>query len=201
MNIDSVVSNLNKRRFIARRFETAADAKAEMLNIIGNRSVGIGGSGSVNSTGIYDTLREQGNTVYCHTFVPKEEKAAVRRAAMDTDVYLCSANAVTEDGVIVNIDGTGNRVAATIFGPETVIMLVGKNKLVKSIEDGVARTKRDCCPKNAKRQNFNTPCAVTGVCGDCKGEARMCNVTILHEYPTRHTKEFYVFLVNEELGW
>lgn len=201
MDIDSVVKNLNRRRFIAKHFKTAEEAKAEMLSIIGTQSVGIGGSSSVNSTGIYDTLREQGNTVYCHTFVPKEEKTAVRRHAFDTDVYLCSANAVTKDGVIVNIDGTGNRVAATIFGPPTVIMLVGSNKLVESIEDGIARTKRECCPQNARRQGFQTPCAITGTCGDCTGTARMCNVTILHEYPTRHTQQFYVFLVDEALGY
>lgn len=201
MDIDAIVKNLNNRRFIAKRFATAKEATAEMLSVIGAQSVGIGGSSSVNSTGIYDTLRAQGNTVHCHTFVPKEEKDAVRRAAFDADVYLCSANAITESGVIVNIDGTGNRVAATIFGSPTVIMLVGKNKLVDSIEDGIARTKRDCCPQNAKRQGFPTPCAITGVCNECTGPARMCNVTILHEYPTRHTKNFYVFLVDEDLGY
>ncbi len=201
MQIDTVVQNLNKRRFLARRLSTAAEAKSEMLSIIGAKSVGIGGSNSVNGTGIYDTLKEQGNVVYCHTFVPQAEKQAARKAAMGADVYLCSANAVTENGLIVNIDGTGNRVAATIFGPETVILLVGKNKLVKSVEEGIARTKRDCCPKNARRIQVATPCAATGECADCSGEARMCNVTIIHEYPTRHTKSFYVFLVDEELGW
>ncbi len=201
MDMDSVIMNLNRRRFIAKRFATTAEATAEMLSIIGAQSVGIGGSSSVNSTGIYDTLREQGNAVYCHTFVPKEEKNSTRRAAFDADVYLCSANAITKDGVIVNIDGTGNRVAATIFGPPTVIILVGSNKLVDSIEDGVARTKRDCCPYNAKRQGFQTPCAITGVCGNCAGTDRMCNVTVLYEYPTRHTQKFYVLVVDEPLGY
>ena len=201
MDIDQVVQNLNKRRFLAKRFATAAEAKAEMLSIIGTGSVGIGGSNSVNGTGIYETLREQGNTVYCHTFVPKEEKPAMRRAAMGADVYLCSANAVTEGGLIVNIDGTGNRVAATIFGPKTVIMLVGKNKLVKNVEEGIARTKRDCCPRNSRRIGVNTPCAATGECHDCSGEARMCNATIIHEYPTRNVQAFYVLIVDEELGW
>ena len=201
MNLNTVVENLNKRRFIAKRFATAMEAKAEMLSIIGKKSVGIGGSNSINSTGIYDTLKAQGNTVYCHTFVPKEEKQAMRLAAMGADVYLCSANAVTESGCLLNIDGTGNRVAATIFGPKTVILLVGKNKLTPTIEAGIARTKRDCCPKNARRIQVDTPCAATGQCLDCSGEGRMCNVTIVHEYPTRHVDAFYVFLVDEELGW
>ncbi len=201
MDMDTVVQNLNKRRFISKRFATAAQAKAEMLSIIGEKSVGIGGSNSVNSLGMYDTLKEQGNAVYCHTFVPKEEKEAMRQAAMGADVYLCSANAVTQSGCILNIDGTGNRVAATIFGPKTVIMLVGKNKLVNSIEEGIARIKRDCCPQNARRIQVDTPCAATGKCTDCSGEGRMCNATIVHEYPTRHVEAFYVLLVDEELGW
>lgn len=201
MDIDSAVHNLCKRRFLARRFATAAQASAEMLAIIGAQSVGISGSSTINSTGIYETLRAQGNPVYCHTFVPKEEKLAVRRAAMGADVYLCSANAITESGIIINIDGTGNRVAATLFGPPTVIMLAGKNKLVADVESGLARTKRDCCPKNARRLGLQTPCALTGACTDCTGEARMCCATVLHEYPTRNATHFYVFIADEELGW
>ena len=201
MNLDTVVENLNKRRFLAKRFATAEEAKSEMLALIGTKSVGIGGSNSVNSTGIYETLCAQGNTVYCHTFVPPEEKQAMREAAMGADVYLCSANAVTESGLIVNIDGTGNRVAATLFGPKTVVLLVGKNKLVSNVEAGIARTKRECCPRNARRIHVNTPCAATGECHDCTGTARMCNATVIYEYPTRHAEAFYVFLVDEELGW
>ena len=201
MQIDTVVENLNSRRFIAKKFETVEAAKAEILSIIGDRSVGISGSNSVTSSGVYDALKANGNTLFSHTQVPKEEKKAVRKAAMGADVYLCSANAITESGVIVNIDGTGNRIAATIFGPETVIMLVGKNKLVPTIEEGIARTKRECCPKNAKRLGLTTPCAVTGVCADCKTPQRMCNVTVLHEYPTRYIQQFYVFIVDAELGW
>lgn len=201
MKIETVIENLNRRRFLAKRFATAAEAKAEMLRIIGAQSVGIGGSNSVNGTGVYETLKEQGNTVYCHTFVPAEEKEAVRKCAMTADVYLCSANAITESGRILNIDGGGNRTAATLFGPSTVIILAGKNKLVANVEEGIARTRRDCCPKNARRLGLNTPCALTDHCGDCKDDARMCNAFLILENPTRHVKAFYVFITDEEIGW
>ena len=199
--IDVTVENLNKRRFHATRFPTLSQAKEAILDLIGARSVGIGGSHTISESGLYEALKERGNTVYCHTYVPVEEKKAVRKAAMNADVYLCSANAVTQNGVIVNIDGTGNRVAATIFGPETVILLVGRNKLVATVEEGIQRTKRECCPKNARRLGLKTPCAATGICGDCSSPARMCNVTVLHEYPTRYSQDFYVFVVDEDLGW
>ena len=200
-DLQLVADNLNKRRFIARVYETAADAKKDMLSIIGTGSVGIGGSKSIKDLNFYQDLTAQGNTVHCHGFVPPEERAAAREAAMGDDVYLCSANAVTESGLIVNVDGTGNRVAATIFGPKTVILLVGKNKITPTVEAGIERMKTACCGNNARRQGFKTPCAATDRCGDCKTTARMCNVTAILEYPTRHTEHFYVFLVNESLGW
>ena len=201
MDIQTVAKNLQKRRFLAETFETAADAVARLLEIAGTGSVGVSGSASVKEAGAFEALAAHGNAVYCHTFVPQAEKAAMRHAAIAADVYLCSANAVTEDGVIVNIDGTGNRVAATLYGPETVVMLVGKNKLVPSVEAGILRTKRECCPKNARRLGVATPCAATGACADCVTPARMCNATVLLEYPTRNVKAFYVLLVNEQLGW
>ena len=201
MDVYSVAENLRKRRFLAEVCPTVADARARVLEIAGDRSVGIGGSRSVGEAGLYDALKAHGNAVLCHTLVPPEEKEAMRRAANAAEVYLCSANAVTADGVIVNIDGTGNRVAGTLYGPHTVIMLVGRNKLAEDIAAGVERTKRDCCPNNARRIGVKTPCAATGKCADCASAARMCNATVLHEYPTRNVTAFHVLLVDEELGW
>ena len=201
MDMNATLENLNKRRFIARSFPTVGEATEAMLEIIGERSVGVGGSMTIMNSGILDALSARGNSVYCHTLVKKPEKEAQRRSALNADVYLCSANAVTESGRIVNIEGTGNRLASVAFGPKTVMMLVGKNKLVANVEEGIARIKRDCCPNNARRHGFSTPCALTGKCGNCTGVERMCNITSVQEYPTRNTERFYVFLVDEDLGW
>lgn len=201
MDIYSVENNLKKRRFLAEVCPTAAAACARILEIVGDRSVGIGGSRSVSEAGVYEAFAAHGNTVYCHTLVPPEEKDAMRHAALCADVYLCSANAITADGVIVNIDGTGNRVSGTLFGPKTVIMLVGRNKLVADIAAGIQRTKSDCCPKNARRLGLKTPCAQTDQCADCTSPARMCNATVIHEYPTRNVDAFHVLLVDETLGY
>lgn len=198
---DSVIQALCRRRFIARAFATSAEANAEILNIIGSGSVGSGGSRTIADMGLYDAVRAHGNTLYCHTFAEPEQKQTVRKLAMGAGVYLSGTNAVTEDGTLVNIDGTGNRAAAMLFGPETVIVVAGKNKIVRDYDAAIQRIKADCCPVNARRLGLSTPCALTGKCADCSTPARMCNATIVHEYPTRNVKAFYVFLVDETLGW
>lgn len=117
------------------------------------------------------------------------------------EYYLCSANALTQNGQIVNIDGTGNRVASTSFGPKNIIMIVGKNKLVDTIESGFERIKRECCPKNARRLNLKTPCAVTGKCNDCNSPDRLCNVSVVISGKPKGFDNFYIILVNESLGF
>ena len=199
MDLDMVVTNLNQRRFIASRYAGNQTLKAAVLDIIGSRSVGIGGSASVAELGLYDTLVQQGNLVHCHTY--SEEKDAARHAAMGAEVYLCSANAITEDGMILNIDGTGNRIAATVFGPKTVIIIAGKNKLAADVDSGIQRMRLETCPKNARRLGLNTPCARTDACANCKTPARMCNAFMLLAYPTRNVDKFYVLLSDERLGW
>ena len=199
MDLDAVVANLNKRRFLAQSFPTNEALKDAALAIVGAKSVGIGGSASVAELGLYETLIERGNAVYAHTYTEHKDRA--RRNAMNADVYLCSANAITEAGLIVNIDGTGNRIAATVFGPKTVIVIAGRNKLTPDVESGIARTRRESCPRNAERLGFKTPCALTGVCGDCQTPARMCNALTLLWYPTRRTEAFHVLISEETLGW
>ena len=201
MDMQTVIENLNKRGFRAEYCATAAEAKARALSLIGRRSVGIGGSATVRDLGLYEALKAQGNPVYWHWKVEKSEVGAERARAIGADVYMCSSNAVLEDGRLINIDGTGNRTAGLTFGPETVIMIVGKNKLVSGgLDDAVTRIKREACAKNAQRQGFKTPCALTGVCTDCHSAQRMCCVTYIHEAPCKSQKDFYVLLVNEELG-
>ena len=199
MDIDAVVTNLCRRRFLAKRFDSNTELKRSLLEIIGSQSVGISGSASVNELGVFEALTANGNNVLSHNHA--KDKEQTRLAALSADVYLCSANAITEQGVILNIDGTGNRVAGTIFGPKTVIIIAGINKIVPDVERGILRTRQICCPQNAKRHGFATPCAIIDECANCVTPDRMCNVFVLLEYPTRHVDKFYVFLSCEELGW
>ncbi len=197
---ESVVSALNARRFQCVFVQTEDEAVNEALRIIGGRSVGFGGSKTVSDLGLYDRLLERGNAVYWHWKVPKEEKRLAQRSARDAEVYLCSTNAILEDGRLVNIDGTGNRVASMVYGPPTVIVIAGVNKIAPDYDSAIARIKTCACGPNARRQNFDTPCAVLDECRDCKGPDRMCNVTTILEYPSRIGHDFHIVLVNKDLG-
>jgi len=188
------------RRFLPQVFDTAAEAKAAALQIIGKKSVGIGGSATVRDMGLAEALQANGNQVYWHWLVAKEAKQAARDKALTADVYLSSTNALITDGRLVNIDGTGNRAAGLIYGPHEVIVIAGRNKIVGSLDEAIARIKRCACPSNARRLGLDTPCARTNQCFDCRTTARMCNVTFILEAPTRPVKAFHVLLVKEDLG-
>lgn len=198
--LKTLKETLIRHGFHAEVCETSEQAKNAVLSIIGTKSVGIGGSKTVRQLGLAEALEANGNTVHWHWLKDKSEKHETQVAAMNAETYLCSSNAILEDGTLVNIDGTGNRVASLLFGPACAIVVIGKNKICKDLNSAIARIKRDACPENARRQNLKTPCAATGECHDCTTSARMCNATVLIERPLRIHKEFHVILVDEELG-
>ncbi len=195
---EQLADRLKRRGFIPHIAASKEEAKAQILDIAGNGSVGFGGSSGIHSLGIYETLKEQGNDVFWHW--KDEDKAAARRKAFDADVYLCTANALTMAGEIVEIDGTGNRVGAMIFGPEKIIVVAAENKLAADVESGIAQIKKNVCSGNARRLKMKTPCAATGSCGNCISGDSMCRVTVVFSQPTRNAKEFHVILLQEALG-
>ncbi len=201
MNLKEVADVFNKRGFKARVFDSIQQVNDVLLEEIEpGQSVGIGGSITVNDSGIYDLLKERGNTVYFHWKVPPEERGGIRKLASEADVYLSSSNGVTKEGRLVNIDGFGNRVASMFYGPDRVYIICGRNKVVETEDEAVERTRTVACPKNAERLNRNTPCRKTGKCHDCLGEDRMCNIKVVIECPPPG-KEINVMLVDQELGY
>ncbi len=188
MKLEEVKENLLRRGFAAEVFATgreAADFVMERVAAAGN--VGWGGSETVKALGIRERVAAAGKEIRDHR--------------TDCDLFLLSANALTADGRIVNIDGTGNRVAASIYGPKEVIFIVGRNKIVDGgLDDAVARIKRCACPPNCRRLGKRTPCAETGACADCDSPDRICKVTVVHERPTSHTPT-RVLLIDEDLGY
>ncbi len=200
IDYNALTHALSSRRFLPEVFDTAAEAKAAALRIIGSKSVGIGGSATVRDMGLAEALQANGNQVYWHWLAAKEAKQAARDKALGADVYMCSSNALTTDGRLVNIDGTGNRAAGLIYGPHEVVVIVSQNKIVTGLDEAMDRIKRDACPTNARRLGLDTPCARTGQCHDCRTAARMCNVTFILEAPTRPVKAFHVLIVKEDLG-
>jgi hypothetical protein len=163
--------------------------------------IGIGGSLSVRGIGLLERLAEIDVQVLDHwkQGLTKEEISSIRLSQLTCDLFLSSANAITEKGDIVNIDGFGNRVNAMTFGPKKVIIIAGYNKITPDVNSALDRIKRIAAPLNAKRLNLPLPCAETGYCHDCKSEARICRVTSIIQRKPNGT-DISVYLINEELG-
>jgi len=186
--LNRTVEGLKRRGFDAELVSTKAEAKALVMQEAASaQSVGWGGSETLKEIGARDALVASGKEIRDHQTV--------------MDLFLLSANALTSDGVIVNIDGTGNRVAASIFGPKRVVYVVGRNKVVNGgVPEAIARAKRCACPPNCRRLNRKTPCAELGVCADCSSPDRICKVTaIFDRAPSRTPTK--VILVDEDLGY
>ena len=182
------VEGLRRRGFEAVFARTAAEAaELVMKEAESARSVGWGGSESVKAIGVRERLAALGKEIRDHE--------------LEMDLFLLSANALTADGRIVNIDGRGNRVAASIAGPKRVVYVVGRNKIVEGgIDEAIARIKRCACPPNCRRLGKKTPCAATGVCADCDSPDRICKVTaVFDRRPTGISA--LVVVVDEDLGY
>ncbi len=193
---DTVRKNLEDRGYTVRVFATGAEAAAYLDGAIDGRTVGFGGSVTLEQLGLYDALGKH-NTVVWHW---RQEAAAARREAMFTDVYLSSANGLAETGEIVNIDGIGNRVAATLFGHEKVYFVVGRNKLAPTYEEALGRARNVASPQNARRLGKKTPCAVRGDrCYDCRSPERICRGLVTLWGPMLGM-ETEILLVDEDLG-
>ena len=198
--MSEIAKKLQKRGFTVHEAADAAEARELLLSMTaGAETVGIGGSMTVKELDVADTFSDRGQKVFWH-WLPGADAAEMRRNAMFADVYLCSANAVTEDGKLLFIDGTGNRVAALAFGPKRVILIVGSNKLSGNEAEAAARIKEQACAPNGKRLGLKTPCALTGKCMDCSTPQRMCNAYLkLERCPGSHPVD--IILVEQPLGY
>lgn len=204
--IERTMKALKKNEMTALYFHTEEEAADHILSMIpSGASVGVGGSVTVREMGIVDELEKRGHEIIDHwQYDEKDPRRLQMQTAMLTcDVFLTSTNAVTLDGALVNSDGSGNRVAAMIFGPKKVIVIAGVNKIVPTIDDGISRIRNVATPKNAQRKQLDAPCGKTGYCVDCKGPERRCRITtIIEKLPRqRRSEDFTVILVGKELGY
>ncbi|MFT9494846.1 lactate utilization protein [Anaerosolibacter sp.] len=201
--IEQVIENLQHNGMKASFFDTTDQAKKYILETIGNgKDVGIGGSMTIMDMKLHESIKDAGNQVHWHWLVstPEERTEAVTKANR-ADVYLTSANAITLQGEVVNVDGNGNRVSAMIYGPKKVIIIGGINKICNDSFEAMDRLRKDASPPNAKRLNRKTPCVTTGECRDCNSPERICNVTtIIHKKPGC-IGEMEIIIVGEELGY
>ena len=197
-----VAEALNKRYFEAYYCPDRESAAEKVLQLIGAEdTVSWGGTMTVDELGIKDVLRARGQKLLDRdTAKSPQEFQQILRGSLTCDTFLMSSNAISADGQLVNIDGTGNRVAALCYGPRQVIVIAGMNKVAGNLEGAVRRAREQAAPANAQRFEIRTPCAVNGLCADCTSPDCICAqvVTTRISKPAGRIK---VVLVGEDLGF
>ncbi len=196
-----LVKNLKNRHFDAYYCESKEEALAKALELIPEgATVSWGGAMSAQQIGLMDAVNNGPyKTIDRDTCKTQAEREQAARDAMFCDVYLTGANGLSLDGQMVNIDGTGNRVAATIYGPKMVLVIAGMNKVMDNLESAIQRARTVAAPLNQQRFQLNNPCTATGTCADCKSETCICNQIVI----TRHCRpvgRIKFILVGEDLG-
>ena len=194
-----VIKGLESRNMTGHWASSKEEALAVALSLIPKgSSVTMGGCMSAHEIGLVDALRKGD-----YKFIDRDafaDKRAAMLAAYDADVFLASANAITEDGVIVNVDGNSNRVSAIAQGPRKVVFVVGMNKVCSDVDAAMKRARNVAATMNAQRFGLSTPCSKTGACADCKSPDTICCQILITRF-SRHAGRIHVVLVNDALGF
>ena len=202
MDIDRVLDALKRNNMDAVFLKSGEEALEKVRGMLKKgASVASGGSMTLRETGIYQLIT---NGDYDYFDRTKDDRATNK--AFEADYYLAGCNALTENGELYNVDGNGNRVSCICFGPSKVVMIVGRNKIVRNLDEAVTRVKRYAAPANCQRLSSKTFCSETGICmgkemtQGCSSEDRICSTYVVSGYQ-RNKGRINVILVNEELGY
>lgn len=197
-----VAEALNKRYFEAYYCSDRAEALEKILELIPqDHVVSWGGAVTVDELGVKEALRQRGQAVIDRdTAKDAQERQQMLKQALTCDTFLMGSNAISADGQLVNIDGNANRMAALCFGPESVLVIAGMNKVMGDLDSAIARARQVAAPANAQRFDIKTPCAVTGSCGDCTSPDCICCQMVITR-ACRPAGRIKVILVGEDLGF
>ena len=197
-----VAEALNKRYFEAYYCSDRAAALEKILELIPqDHVVSWGGAATVDELGVKEALRQRGQAVIDRdTAKDAQERQQMLKQALTCDTFLMGSNAISADGQLVNIDGTGNRVAALCFGPTQVVVVAGMNKVAGDLDGAMRRAREVAAPMNAQRFPLKTPCVANGLCGDCKGPDSIC-AQIVTTRLCKPAGRIKVVLVGEDLGF
>lgn len=195
---EHVIKGLNSRNMSGYYAKDKGEALKMALELIPKgSSISMGGCMSAQEIGLVSALKEDDYHFIDRT---KMEPREALLAAYDADIFLVSANAMTDDGILVNIDGNSNRVSCIAQGPKKLIFIVGMNKICSDLDSAMKRARNIAAPANAQRFDIKTPCKLTGRCSDCKSPDTICCQFLITRY-SRHTDRIHVILVNESLGF
>lgn len=202
MDIEKTAKALERRGFKVKRVKDGKEAREWLLKLIDpSDTVGTGGSATLREIGLVEALHARGNVVYNRHLMPEDNPVEVMRKGNLADWFISSANAITEDGEIVNTDGIGNRVAGQIYGGPNTVFVVGGNKIVPDLAAAFGRIRKVAARKNCERFGYaDNPCVTGGDCRDCPPETNICHATTIIHMPTR-LKTMYVVLADENLGY
>ncbi len=196
----TISDNLLRLGYKVACFKNSQEAVRYLNEQIDSKTVGFGGSVTLDQIGLYPTLSSHNEVLWHQYAKDREDSFNIREKAMNTDIYISSVNAIAETGEIINIDGNCNRVSATMYGHEKVYLVVGKNKLAPDYDSALWRARNIAAPLNAKRLNKKTPCAVSGKCHNCQSPERICRaLTVFWSKPLYN--EIEVILIEEDLGY
>ena len=197
-----IIKNLQARNMSGYYAATKEEALQKALELIPEgSSISWGGSMSIAETGLKSAVLEGNYVIYNRDTAPnKEAKREIELKAFGADWFLASANAITEDGILVNIDGNGNRVACLVYGPQHVLFMVGMNKVVRDVDAAISRARNEAAPVNAARFQGKTPCCITGSCADCLSPDTICSQLLVTRYE-KHPGRYHIILVNDDLGF
>lgn len=201
--VNRIIQNLEKHNMTGHYVKSIDDLKKLVLELVPPKStIAVGGSQTLFETGMLDFIRANDFHFY-DRYAPgltADDIKQVHRKAFTADAYFCSVNAITEKGELYNVDGSGNRVAAMIYGPDKVIVIAGLNKIVKDIDAAIERNREVSAPANCVRLNTGTPCTLTGSCADCVSPGRICcaYTTIAHQ---RIKDRLHVIFLDGQYGY
>lgn len=202
MEIQSVIKALEKNRYSVRYFQSGKEAADYLDKELDNRVIGFGDSATMSQIKLYERLSAHNEVHDPNQSKDNDEFLEIAQKCLNTEIYLTSVNAMSEKGELVNIDGTGNRIAGSLFGHKKVYFVVGINKIEPTLEKAVWRARNIAAPKNAKRYRLSTPCAIKGdKCYDCTSPDRICNALTIHLKKMNDIEDAEVVLINEELGF
>lgn len=199
MSLETAVKNLSAHGFCVRVFETGEEAVRAIRQELSGKTIGFGGSVTLRQLGLFEALSEH-NSVFWHW---KQDAAEARSKAMTAQVYFTSANAISETGEIINIDGTCNRVSSMLYGHEALYFVAGTNKLAPDLASAMERARNIAAPLNARRLSCKTPCALAEPmrCHDCSSPDRICNAFLTLARPSGGIGKTHVILIKEDLGY
>ena len=200
-DIEKTIAALKRNGYSVSFFDTKEDAARYLNSKIDNNTVGFGDSQTLHAMGLYDMLVTHNDVRDPFQSKDNDEFIEIAKNCLVTDVFLTSVNGLSMTGEMVNIDGTGNRVAGSLFSHKTVFFVTGVNKIEPTLEKAIWRARNIAAPLNCKKYDFSTPCVKGGKCFDCSNPERICNALVIYLKKVKDVEDAEVVLINEKLGY